>query len=83
MLCHRLAIGGVAIAFVLSQVVFWAAVLLPVDAFESASVPWLPVGLGAISLGWALLLPILMKLSTAWDGFEPEQPALRWATDRR
>jgi NADH-quinone oxidoreductase subunit L len=58
-LSHRLAIGGVAIAFVLSQIVFWAAVILPVDGgdvpgdriFESASISWLPAGVGATSLG--------------------------------
>jgi NADH-quinone oxidoreductase subunit L len=54
-LSHRLVIGGIAAAFVLSQIVFWAAVLLPVGggehAFESALIPWLPNGLEVFSLG--------------------------------
>ncbi|MEE9616761.1 MAG: proton-conducting transporter membrane subunit [Anaerolineae bacterium] len=44
---HRLAIGAVAVSFVLAQVVFWQAVLLPVggeDApFENIT-GWFPIG---------------------------------------
>lgn len=54
-LSHRLAIGGMVISFLLSQVVFWVAVLTPVGrgehAFESALIPWLPSGLEVASLG--------------------------------
>ena len=54
-LSHQLAIGGIAIAFVLSQVVFWAAVLHPVGggehAFESPLIRWLPIGREVFSLG--------------------------------
>ena len=54
-LSHQLAIGGIAVSTVLSQVVFWAAALLPAGggqhAFESALIPWLPVGLESFSLG--------------------------------
>jgi NADH-quinone oxidoreductase subunit L len=60
-LSHRLAIGGIAIAFALSQAVFWAAVLLPVGggehAFESSDITliplirWLPAGVDVLGLG--------------------------------
>jgi NADH-quinone oxidoreductase subunit L len=47
---HRLATGAVAASFVLAQVVFWQAVLLPVGggdaAFESVT-GWFPIGTGA------------------------------------
>ncbi|MGD1996257.1 MAG: proton-conducting transporter membrane subunit [Anaerolineae bacterium] len=55
-LSHRLVIGGIAIAFVLSQIVFWRAVTLPVGggehAFdESISIPWLSAGVERLGLG--------------------------------
>ena len=54
-LSHQLAIGGIAVSTVLAQIVFWTAVLMPVGggerAFESARVPWLPLGLEVFSLG--------------------------------
>ena len=54
-LSHQITIGGIAIAFVLSQVVFWAAVLIPVDGgehlFESTAIRWLPAGHEVLSLG--------------------------------
>jgi NADH-quinone oxidoreductase subunit L len=54
-LSHQVAIGGIAIAFVLSQIVFWAAVLQPVGggehAFESPLIRWLPIGREVFSLG--------------------------------
>jgi NADH-quinone oxidoreductase subunit L len=54
-LSHRLAIGGIAISFVLSQIVFWAAVLHPVGggqhAFESPLIRWMPIGREVFSLG--------------------------------
>jgi len=50
-----LAIGGVALSFVLSQTVFWAAAMLPVKggarAFESSTVPWFTTGRERFSLG--------------------------------
>ncbi|UCC76360.1 MAG: NADH-quinone oxidoreductase subunit L, partial [Anaerolineales bacterium] len=52
---HRLAIGGITIAFVLSQIVIWTAVLQPVGggehAFESSLIRWVPIGREVISLG--------------------------------
>lgn len=52
-LSRRLAVGGISITFLLSQIVFWAAVSLPVGggerAFESALVPWLSTGLEVFS----------------------------------
>ncbi len=54
-LSHRLAIGGITIAFVLSQIVFWAAVLLPVgggeQAYESPLIHWLSAGVERFTLG--------------------------------
>jgi len=54
-LSHRLVIGGIGLAFVLSQVVFWAAVLLPVGggehAFESTLIHWLSAGVERFTLG--------------------------------
>jgi NADH-quinone oxidoreductase subunit L len=54
-LSHQLVIGGIGIAFVLSQIVFWAAVTLPVGggehAFESTLVPWLSAGVERFTLG--------------------------------
>jgi len=54
-LSHSLVIGGIGIAFVLSQIVFWAAVALPVGggehAFESTLVPWLSAGVERFTLG--------------------------------
>lgn len=44
---HRLAIGAVAISFVLAQVVFWQAVLLPVGGGDAACESisgWFPIG---------------------------------------
>ncbi|MGD1992681.1 MAG: proton-conducting transporter membrane subunit [Anaerolineae bacterium] len=48
-LSHSLVIGGIAVAFVLAQIVFWSAVTMPVGANEYAyqsgfSIPWLPAG---------------------------------------
>jgi len=52
---HRLAIGGISISFVLSQAVFWAAVLHPVgggeQAFESTLIHWLSTGTERFTLG--------------------------------
>jgi len=54
-LSHQLVIGGIGLAFVLSQIVFWAAVALPVGggehAFESTLVPWLSAGVERFTLG--------------------------------
>jgi len=53
--CHQLAIGGMTLAFVLSQIVFWAAVLHPVGwgerAFESTLIHWWSVGQEYFTLG--------------------------------
>ncbi|MBU0704810.1 MAG: NADH-quinone oxidoreductase subunit L [Chloroflexi bacterium] len=45
-LSHGLVIGGIAIAFLLSQIVFWTAVTLPEGTlpFESESIHWLSAG---------------------------------------
>ena len=32
-------------------------------------------GLGALALGWALLMPLMMILSNRWDGFRQGAPA--------
>jgi NADH-quinone oxidoreductase subunit L len=54
-LSHRLAIAGVAIAFVLSLVVFWTAATLPIgggeSAFESPLVHWFTTGTERFTLG--------------------------------
>ncbi len=54
-LSHRLAIAGVAIAFALSLLVFWAAATLPVgggeSAFESSLVHWFTIGTEQFTLG--------------------------------
>ncbi len=54
-LSHWATIGGIAIAFLLAQIVFWRAVTLPVGggehAFESAVAPWLTVGVERLGLG--------------------------------
>ncbi len=54
-LSHRLVLGGIAVAFLLSQIVFWVAVLGPesVDEhpFESESIHWLSAGLEDFGLG--------------------------------
>jgi len=46
---HRLTVGAVAVSFILAQIVFWKAALLPVGAgsaaFESAT-DWFPIGAG-------------------------------------
>ncbi len=53
-LSHSVAIGGIAIAFVLAQLVFWRAVTLPVGGGEHAYHPeglhWLATGLGKLGL---------------------------------
>lgn len=52
---HWLTIGGIALAFLCAQVVFWRAVTLPVGlgehAFESALIHWLALGTGRLGLG--------------------------------
>ena len=54
-LSHTLVIGGIAAAFVLSQIVFWRAVTLPVGggehAFESTLIHWLSAGVERFTLG--------------------------------
>jgi len=54
-LSHWLTIGGIAMAFLVAQIVFWRAVTLPVGggehAFESAIAPWLTVGVERLGLG--------------------------------
>ncbi len=53
-LSHSVAIAGIAIAFVLSQLVFWRAVTLPVGggehAYHPAGLHWLSGGLGTLGL---------------------------------
>ncbi len=53
-LSHSVAIGGIAIAFVLAQIVFWRAVTLPVGGGELAYHPqglhWLTGGLGELGV---------------------------------
>lgn len=50
-----LATGGVALSFVLSQIVFWAAVMESVKGesptFESPAIPWFTTGLEEFTLG--------------------------------
>jgi NADH-quinone oxidoreductase subunit L len=54
-LSHWTTIGGIAIAFLLAQIVFWAAVTRPVgggeEAFESAIAPWLITGVQRLGIG--------------------------------
>ncbi len=54
-LSHLLAIGGVGMAFLLAQLVFWRAVTLPVGggerAFQSGLVHWLATGRERLTLG--------------------------------
>jgi len=54
-LSHQLTIGGIAIAFLLAQVVFWRAVTLPVGggehAFQSGLIHWLVAGKERLALG--------------------------------
>ena len=66
-LSRELVIGGGAIAFVLSQVVFWAAVLLPVGggdaAFESAA-DWFSIGISVFEASvWVDPLTAVMLLA--------------------
>lgn len=53
-LSHGVAIGGIAIAFILAQLVFWRAVTLPVGGGELAYHPeglrWVTGGLGELGL---------------------------------
>ena len=50
---HQLAIGGIFIAFVLAQIVFWVAVTLPEGElpFESTLIHWLVAGEKQFKLG--------------------------------
>jgi len=52
-LSHQLAIGGIFIAFVLAQIVFWVAVTLPEGElpFESTLIHWLAAGEERFTLG--------------------------------
>jgi len=54
-LSHGLVIGGIGIAFVLSQIVLWRAVTLPVGggehAYESTLIHWLSAGHERFELG--------------------------------
>ncbi len=54
-LSHTIAIGAIGLSFLLSQYVFWTAVLLPVGggehAIESARMAWLPAGTETLGLG--------------------------------
>jgi len=51
-LSHSLVIGGIGIAFVLSQIVFWTAVTHPDDLpFESLGIHWLSAGVENFTLG--------------------------------
>ena len=54
-LSHRLVVGGIAAAFLLSQIVFWVAVAGPdsVDEhpFQSETIHWLSAGLEDFQLG--------------------------------
>lgn len=54
-LSHTVAIAGIAIAFLLAQLVFWRAVTLPVgggeQAFESVLESWLPAGTLNLGVG--------------------------------
>jgi NADH-quinone oxidoreductase subunit L len=64
---HRLAIGAAAISFVLAQVIFWKAVLLPVGrgdtAFESIT-GWFPIGTGVFEASvWVDPLTAVMLLA--------------------
>jgi NADH-quinone oxidoreductase subunit L len=46
---HRLAVGAVAVSFILAQIVFWKAALLPVGAGSAAfeiATDWFPIGTG-------------------------------------
>jgi NADH-quinone oxidoreductase subunit L len=54
-LSHSLVIGGIAVALLLAQIVFWTAVAKPVGAMEHAyqsdfSIPWLPAGRELLNL---------------------------------
>ncbi len=52
-LSHALVIGGIAAAFLISQVVFWVAVTLPEGTlpFQSATIHWLVAGKELFQLG--------------------------------
>ena len=52
-LSHSLVIGAIAIAFVLSQIVFWRAVTLPEGSlpFQSQTIRWLSAGSEVFRLG--------------------------------
>ena len=54
-LSHTLVIGGIGAAFVLSQIVFWRAVTLPVGGGEPSGEPtlihWLSAGVERFTLG--------------------------------
>lgn len=54
-LSHWVTIGGIALAFLVAQIVFWRAVTLPVGggehAFESAIAPWLVSGAERLGVG--------------------------------
>lgn len=61
-LSHALAIGSVAVAFALSQTVFWLALTGEVDTFAVSSVPWFTVGGAIVYLGLNLDPPALVML---------------------
>lgn len=52
---HTAAIGAIGLSFLLSQYVFWTAVLMPVGggehAIQSARIAWLPAGGEVLGLG--------------------------------
>ncbi len=67
-LSHSLAIGGIAAAFILAQIVFWAAALHPTaleHAYVSATLPWLSVGCETLGLGLYLDPAALVMLFMA------------------
>jgi NADH-quinone oxidoreductase subunit L len=84
---HRLAIGAVAASFVLAQVVFWQAALLPVGggdaAFESVT-SWFPIGTSAFEASvWVdpltavmlLVLPLVCLLAFVYSvGYVRDDP---------
>lgn len=64
-LSQGLAIGGVGSAFVLAQLIFWAAVTGAAGAPAPAALRWLATGDSVVTLGLALDPPALLMLFMA------------------
>ncbi|MBN1922541.1 MAG: NADH-quinone oxidoreductase subunit L [Anaerolineae bacterium] len=61
-LSHWLALGGIGLAFIVAQLVFWAAVFGALDISSLRALPWLVIGGATDALGVWLDPPALIML---------------------